>query len=250
MDICFIEIKIINNTIYPLTITDISLIPKTKPEIKFKPVDDLKQLYVNQFRNKSIKESNEYNCDNFFMTKYLTLQQEEETINVFKIEFNNEFSEENDFLLSIKWLNLFDGDVKENFYEIKNDFILYNPYFKIKVVEKPENKIIVNQNFKIMFKLESKNIKKKLFVSLERETKLDQDKINDREFEIIDIIEKRIELSQKYPSNNFILICKSDYTGNVNIPKLKFLINEENKNKDEIKSIKTLMHFNCVSNNE
>ena len=250
MENCFIQIKIINNTIYPLTITDISLIPKTKPEIKFKPVDDLKQLYVNQFRNKSIKESNEYNCENFFMTKYLTLQQEEETINVFKIEFNNEFSEENDFLLSIKWLNLFDGDVKENFYEIKNDFILYNPYFKIKVVEKPENKIIVNQNFKIMFKLESKNIKKKLFVSLERETKLDQDKINDREFEIIDIIEKRIELSQKYPSNNFILICKSDYTGNVNIPKLKFLINEENKNKDEIKSRKTLMHFNCVSNNE
>ena len=47
MDICFIEIKIINNTIYPLTITDISLISKTKPEIKYKPVDDLKQLYVN-----------------------------------------------------------------------------------------------------------------------------------------------------------------------------------------------------------
>ncbi len=94
------------------------------------------------------------------MTKYLTLQQDEETINVFKIENKNEFSEENDFLLSIKWLNLFDGDIKENFYEIKNAFILYNPYFKIKVVEKLENKIIVNQNFKIMLKLESKNIKK------------------------------------------------------------------------------------------
>ena len=249
MEIAYGEIKIINNTIYPLTIADISLIPTSKTDFKFKPVDELKQLYVNQYRNKPINESKDYNCNDFFMTKYLTLQQDEETINVFKIEFNNEFIEENTFLLSIKWLNLFDGDIKENFYEIKNDLVMYNPYFKIKVVEKPENKIIINQNFKIMLKLESKNVKKKLFVSLERETKADQDKINEREFEIIDIIEKRIELSQKYPSNNFILICKSDYTGNVNMPKLKFSINEENKNKDEIKC-GTLMRFNCISSNE
>ena len=33
------------------------------------------------------------------------------------------------------------------------------------------------------------------------------------------------------------------------MPKLKFSINEENKNKDEIKC-GTLMHFNCVSNKE
>ena len=100
-----------------------------------------------------------------------------------------------------------------------------------------------------MLKLESKNIKKKIFVSLERETKADQDKLNDREFEIIDIIEKRIELSQKYPSNNFILICKSDYLGNVNMPKIKFSINEDNKFKEEI-SFEALLRFNCVSNQE
>ena len=47
-----------------------------------------------------------------------------------------------------------------------------------------------------MIKLETKNIKKKIFINLEHETKADQDKLNDREFEIIDIIEKRIELSQ------------------------------------------------------
>ncbi len=56
-------------------------------------------------------------------------------------------------------------------------------------------------------------------------------------------------MSQKNPSNNFILICKSDYLGNVNMPKLKFLINEDNKIKDEI-SCDTLMHFNCVSKDE
>ena len=100
-----------------------------------------------------------------------------------------------------------------------------------------------------MIKLETKNIKKKIFINLERETKADQDKLNDREFEIIDIIEKRIELSQKFNMNNFILICKSDYLGNVNMPKIKFIINEDNKIKEEI-SCDSLFHFNCISKEE
>ena len=239
MDLCFIETKIINNTLYPLTINDLSLVPKSKTEINLKPIDDLKQLYINELGNKKIED----------VSKYLTLQQDEETNAVFKIGFNDDLIQENYFLLKIKWLNLFDAKEKEQIYEINNELIMYNPYFKINIAEKPENKIIENQNFKIMLKLESKNTKKKLFVSLDKETKADQDKLNDREFEIIDIIEKRIELSQKNPSNNFILICKSDYLGNVNMPKLKFLINEDNKIKDEI-SCDTLLHFNCISKDE
>ena len=250
MDFCFIETKIINNTIYPLTITELALIPKSKQEIQFKPIDDLKQIYINEYRNKFINESNNNNkYENIFMTKYLTLQQDEVTNAIFKFEYCNEYLEENSFVLKIKWLNLFDSKEKEQFYEIKNDFNIFNPYFTIKTVEKPENKIIENQNFKIMLNLESKNLKKKIIVSLEKETKADQDKINEREFEIIDIIEKRIELSQKIPKNNFILICKSDYLGNVGMPKIKFCINEENKIKDEI-SCDSLIHFNCVSKDE
>ena len=97
-----------------------------------------------------------------------------------------------------------------------------------------------------MIKLETKNIKKKFFINLERETKAGQDKLNDREFEIIDIIEKRIKLSQKFNMNNFILICKTDYLGNVNMPKIKFIINEDIKIKEEI-SCDSLLHFNCIS---
>ena len=249
MDYCFIETKIINNTIYPLTITDLSLIPKSKPDIQLKPIDDLKQLYINQFKNKFMTDSNDNKYENIFMTKYLTLQQDEETNAIFKFEFSNEYIEENTFLLKIKWLNLFDSKEKEQTYEIKNDLSTFNPYFTIKNVEKPENNIIENQNFKIMLNLESKNPKKKILISLEKETKADQDKINDREFEIIDIIEKKIELSQKIPKNNFILICKSDYLGNVGMPKIKFSINEDNKIKDEI-SCESLIHFNCVSKDE
>ena len=235
MNIFYIETKIINNTIYPLTITDIILTPKSKQDIIFKPIDDLKKL---NFSN------------NNFNTQFLTLQQDEETNSVFKIIFPNEFIfDENLFLLKIKWLNLFDFKEKEQIYEIKNEFITYNNYFKIKEIEKPEGDIIKNQNFKIMIKLGTKNIKKKIFINLERETKADQDKLNDREFEIIDIIEKRIELSQKFNTNNFILICKSDYLGNVNMPKIKFIKNEDNKIKEEI-SCDSLLHFNCISKEE
>ena len=92
------------------------------------------------------------------------MQQDEETNSVFKIIFPNEFIfDENFFLLKIQWLNLFDFKEKEQIYEIKNEFITYNNYFKIKGIEKPEGVSI-----------------KKIFINLERETKADQDKLNDR----------------------------------------------------------------------
>lgn len=238
MNICYIETKIINNTIYPLTITDLSLIPKSKPDNIFKPIDDLKQLYINKFHNNS----------NISCTKYLTLQQEEEINSVIKMDYEkNNFTEESEFNLKIKWLNLFDAKEKEQIYSIKNEFNTNNNYFKIIIAEKPENnKIYINQNFKITLKLETKNPKKKIFINLELETKTDKDILNEREFDIIDIIEKRIELSPKFLSNNFILICKADYLGNLFMPKIKFLINEDNKIKDEI-FCERLINFNCVS---
>ena len=88
MNIFYIETKIINNTIYPLTITDLILTPKSKQDIIFKPIDDLSKL---NFSN------------NNFNTRFLTLQQGEETNSVFKIIFPNEFIfDENFFLLKIK----------------------------------------------------------------------------------------------------------------------------------------------------
>ena len=77
---------------------------------------------------------------------------------------------------------------------------------------------------------------------MELETKTDKDILNEREFDIIDIIEKRIELSPKILNNSFILI----YLGNVFMPKIKFIINEHNKVKDEIYCEK-LINFNCIS---
>ena len=70
MDKCYIETKIINNTIYPLTITDIYLSPKTKPNIKFPLIDNLSQLIEkqNQYINGIIfiKKCFQFNFVKFF----------------------------------------------------------------------------------------------------------------------------------------------------------------------------------------
>ena len=54
MNKCYIETKVINNTIYPLTITDLYLSPKskTKSGIKLPLIEDIRQL--NQNRNQRI----------------------------------------------------------------------------------------------------------------------------------------------------------------------------------------------------
>ena len=251
MSKCFIETKIINNTIYPLTLTDLYLCPKSKPDNKLNPIDNLQQLNQNQNQVllKLIPDKDNENKDST-ISKFLTLQPDEETNIVFQIEESSLFYDEDNFLLYIKWLNLFDANEKEYIYEFNNKLNTFNEYYKISVVEKPENNIIVNQNFKITLKLESKNVNKKYFVSLSQDVIRDNDKCNDREIEIIDIIEKKIELSQKNPSNNFILICKSEFLGNVCLPRLKFNLYEDNNNKPIQKVYDSLIYFNCVAKEE
>jgi hypothetical protein len=245
MNICYIETKIVNNTIYPLTMTDLYISPKSKPNVKLSLVDDLAQL--NQNQNQKITKLLSGQDNNVsLLSKYLTLQSDDEANVIFKIDDPTIFYGEKDYILYIKWLNLFDANEKEFRYEFSNRLNTFNDLYKISVVEKPEKDIIINQNFKITLKLEGKNLKKKCFVSLMQETLRDYDKPNEREIEIIDIIEKKIELSQKNPSNNFILICKSDYLGNVCLPRLKFVLFEDNNNNPKKNIYDALLSFNCI----
>ena len=249
MNTCYIETKIINNTIYPLTITDLYISPKSKPATQLKSIDDLYQLSKNQNQNliQKYKNSDE---NASIISKFLTLQSEEEANILFKIDNPALYYNEDKYTLYIKWLNLFDAKEKEHIYEFNNGLNTFNNYYKITVAEKPEKNIVINQNFKITLKLESKNLIKKYSVSLSQEALRDNDRTYDREIEIIDIIEKKIELSQKNPSNNFILICKSDFLGNVYLPRLKFLLFEENNNIQNGHVYDALLCFNCVEKEE
>ena len=230
VNICLIEIRIFNPTLYPLIIYDLFLTPKTRIDEKIK---NLKNL--DKFKNLT----NE--------SKYLMIQSDEQINLLFKIDNPDLFYDEDKFTLNILWMKDFDFLPKIFIYEFNNNLNTYNDYYKMTVIEKPKDDIILNQNFKIVINLKSKKTYNKYIISLSQEPLKDNDKTNDREIEIIDIIEKKMELNSKNPTNNFILICKSDILGNVLLPKLKFSLYEGDKNNPIENMYKGLLSFNCIS---
>jgi len=243
---CFIELKIANISIYPLTITDLYLNPKSNINTKLLLIDSIEEISKNKSHNLFIIPT----LQSISTSKFLTLQPEEEINCLFKITDSSLFFKEEKYLLNINWLNLFDTSEKKYIYEFSNTLNTYNNYYKILVLEKPQKNIILNEIFKIVLKLETKNINKKYIISLSQETLRDNDKSNDREIEIIDIKEKKIQLNKNFPENNFILTCKSDVLGNVYLPRLKFLLYEDNNTNPTGSVFDALLSFNCIQKNE
>lgn len=233
---CIIEIRIYNYTINPLTILDIFLNPKENQNIKIPLVQNLEDIKCNKYNN--INDS-----------KYLTIQTDEEIIVLFKIEDNDLFSDESTFVLTIAWLEFFDFNKKFYTYEFNNKLNTYNEYYKMSLVEKPSGDIILNQNFKIIINLKSKKTDKEYIITIGIEPNKNNNNnlSNNGEIEIIDIIEKKIKLNSNISSNNFVLICKSDILGNVNLPKLKISLYEEGKNIPVENIYDKLISFNCIS---
>ena len=56
-----------------------------------------------------------------------------------------------------------------------------------------------------------------------------------------------MELNSKTPSNNFILICKSDVLVNVYLPRLKFSLYVGDKNNPIESIYNKLLDFNCIT---
>lgn len=261
---CFIDIKIKNNTIYPITICDLFLSPKIKKTQSSKISDILlidKNNNNQEIINKIplVQTLEEINNNEFIPldksinnainnTKYTTLESDEEINLLFKITDSNIYNIEPIFILEIKWLNLFDAKIKKFLYEFPNQLNTFNKFYKISVIEKPEGNIIKGQNFYIKLKLETKNPLKKYVITLRQDIMKDDDKSSDREIEIIDIIEKKIELNSNKTFDNFMLICKSDIIGNVYLPRLKFLVIEDGGITQSGNTYDTLLFFNCVDN--
>jgi len=239
---CFIELKILNTSVYPLTITDLYINPKSNLSTKLLLVDSIEEISKNKSHNLFIVPT----YQSISTSKFLTLQPEEELNCLFKITDSSLFFNEEKYILNINWLNLFDTNEKKYTYEFSNTLNTYNNYYKITVLEKPEKNIILNETFKIVLKLETKNRNKRYIISLSQETLRDNDKSNDREIEIIDIKEKKIQLNKNIPENNFILTCKSDVLGNVYLPRLKFLLYEDNNTNPTGSVFDALLSFNCI----
>jgi len=231
---CLISIEIDNISGTSLTIYDLFLVTKDNEQKKIEMVKTLEE--INKGCNKNEIDS-----------KYITLKSEEKLMVTFRINEPDIFYDVNEFILNLSWLKLFDFNPKKFKYKFFNELNTFNNYYKMIITEKPEEDIIQNQNFKIIINLKTKHKDKKYNIKITQLPIQDDDK-NDREIEIIDIKEKNIELNAKIPSNNFILICKSDILGNVNLPKLKFTLTENNEKVLEEKIYYSLLWFNCISN--
>ena len=259
MNTCYIETHILNNTIYPLTIYNLALIPESKNNMKISDllssvnkIDYKLTLVQNleEINNNENEEIDKHLSNSSFKTrksKYITIEPDEELNLIFKNNDPNLFTNETKFIFDINWLNLFDHSPKKYSYEFSNALKTFNEFYKILVLEKPKRDIIKNENFNIVLNLKTKNPEKKYIISLSQEPLREKDKSNDREIEIIDIIEKKIELNKAKQNKNITLICKSDIIGNVYLPKLKFLVYEENK-KPMSNIYNTLLFFNCIEN--
>ena len=223
-----IEIAIFNYTKTTITILDIFLTPKNKSTEKIPLVQNLEEI-------KCVKYSQNTND-----SKYLTLQPEEQIIVLFEIDNSDLFTEEEKFILYISWLNISDFNPKSYNYEFNNNFSTYNEYYKIRIKEKPNGDIILNQKFKIIINIERKLSNQNFNINISKEPN------KSKEIKIIEIIEKNIKLSAKDPSQSITLICKSDSKGIVNLPKLKVTLYDEIKNVLIDNFYEALTCFNCV----
>ena len=254
---CYIGIIIKTLTIYNLHLT---------PKIELSQSSKISDIFLTNINNqekinkiKLVQSLEEINNNELIPldkslinissnTKYITLESEEEINLLYKIADPDIFNNEQNFDLEINWLNLFDARPKKFIYEFTNKLKTYNKYYKISVIEKPEGNIIKNKNFNIKLKIETKNVQKKYIITLRQEHMKDNDKSSDREIEIIDIVNKKIELNSQKPSDNFLLICKSDIIGNVYLPRLKILVLEDGGINQSGNTFDTLLFFNCVEN--
>ena len=117
--------------------------------------------------------------------------QSDEKINLFfKIDNPDLFYDEDKFVLNILRMKDFDFLPKTYLYEFNNNLNTYNDFYKMIVLERPKDDISINQNFKIVINLKNKNSQNKYIISLSQEPIKDNDKTNNREIEIINIIEK------------------------------------------------------------
>ena len=222
-----IEIKISNNTkSNSLTLLDVFLTPKINRDITIPLIQNLEQINKNKYG----QNGND--------SKYMTIQPEEQIILLFKIDNVELFYNENKFELNLSWLNNFD---------FNNSLKTYNKYYKIIIIEKPKEDIILNEDFKVSINVTSKNLDHKYIIKISQQPNITNDKSNSEKVEIIDINERKIELNYKTPSSNFVLICKSSTLGKVFLAKLKLSLYEKDKIMPVEFIYEDLLSFNCIS---
>lgn len=224
---CQIEARITNNSNMNLMIYSVFLYPEKNKNIEIAPLESEK------YKNLLIEPSAELNL-------------------IFEIHQPEIFLKNKGFYIRVSWGNMFDVTPKIFQKYFQNKLDLYNEWYSLTVLEKPETDIILNQNFKIIFQIETKTsepikfsinsskLNEKLSELISgKDSNSGKESMIGREFEVIDIVEKNFEVRDK---GTFCLICKCNILGTVSLPKLVII----NVSKNLSKCYDKLLYFNCI----
>ena len=144
-------------------------------------------------------------------------------------------------VVNVNWSNMLTPCHKVFSKMIRNEFYnVDNNYFKLNVKEYP-TVVTVGTTFKVVFEVVNKttNI---LSLSIDVERKNEGNVINDRLIEVIDVVDKQIEVNKN--ENNvkeFSVVCRANIVGNMFLP--AFTIRVDNKNSF---GYNKLLCFNCI----
>jgi hypothetical protein len=170
------------------------------------------------------------------------LLQPDETFNYLLSTDNaNGFLSSPSLSVNVNWRSMFNPQQKVVKKIIKNEFYnVDNNYFKLKVSETPST-VQVGSVFKVIFELVNKTTST-LLLTIDYEKHNEQDVIEDRCVDIVDVVDKHIEINKNdMNAKKFCVICKSNVIGNVGLPPLVVKFNSKNQfvyNK--------LLSFDCI----
>ena len=170
------------------------------------------------------------------------LLQPDETFNYLLSTDNaNGFLSSPSLHININWRSMFNPHQKVVKKIIKNEFYnIDNNYFKVKVCESPST-VQINSVFKVIFELVNKTANM-LLLTIDYEKHNENDVVEDRCIEVIDIVDKHIEINKNESNTKkFCVICKSKVIGNVRLPPLVIKFNSKNQFV-----YNSLLNFDCI----
>ena len=187
------------------------------------------------------KDNNTFLCLSDTTNTNILLQPDEMFNYLLSTDNSNGFLSSPSLSVAVNWRSMFNPQLKVAKRIIKNEFYnVDNNYFKLKVSEMPST-VQIGNVFKVIFELVNKTTNT-LLLTIDYDKHSEYDVIQDRCVEIIDIVDKHVEINKnENNTNKFCVICKSNVVGNVALPPLVIKFNSKNQfvyNK--------LLNFDCT----
>ena len=217
----YIELRIENTSKTKLMIKNIEVLPEDKKADNDAPPSPLRSTNAN--------------------SSNVLLQTDEIFSFIMSTDNSNSVLSSQRLVVNVNWTSMLTPSHKVFSKLIKNEFYnIDNFYFKLNVHDYP-TAINVNTTFKIVFEVVNKtsNI---LSLVIDVERKNEGNVIDDRLLEVIDVVDKQIEVNKnEHNTKQFSVVCRASIIGNMFLP--SFTIKVDNKTTFIYNK---LLCFNCI----